>query len=267
MTGIFFRRARTTAWHNLKIFTALSCFPWQAFATSPGEEPVTVETETSPVEPSPHWRKPPAHSRWEIVFQHEPPASDPAAASDVKYRPLKVTVTRHGRDMLQEVLMEDGKRWETWVLGQVQIQSIAGDNTVWLKPPTAKSHGSADATEHHSFGEFQWIRKEHFRGTFPVLGIRAAVFLRPIEDRSPEGTQKLRHAKKGPLAGLPLCNGIVAAAIHPETKHPILLQKGTTLSTYSIKPLVQEVLKLPEKVTHFRRLLAAPARVAPKPLP
>lgn len=267
MRGIVLRQIRTTAWLDLKLLAALYAVSWQAFATPPDEKPTDLETEADPGEPSPHWRKPPAHSRWEISFQHEPPATDPAAASDVRYRPLRVTVTRHGKDMLQEVLMEDGKRWETWILGQVQLQSIAGDDNVWLKSPAARSHGSVDATDHHSFAEFHWIRKEHFRGTFPVLGIRAAVFLRPIEDRSSEGVQKLRSAKKGPLAGLPLCNGIVAAAIHPETRHPILLQQGGTLSTYSITPLAPGVLTPSEKVMRFRRLLAAPARVAPKPLP
>ena len=226
-----------------------------------------LEEETSTGEPSPHWKKPPAHSRWEISFQYESPAAEPTPTSDLKYRPLKVTVTRHGKDMLQEVLMEDGKRWETWILGQVQFQSIAGDNNVWMKPPAAKSHRGMDATDHHSFGEFHWIRKEHFRGTFPVLGIPAAVFLYPLDDRSPERLQKLRSAKKGLLGGLPLSEGILAAAIHPQTKYPLLLQQGTLLKTYSITSLTQGTLALPEKVSRFRQFLAAPAKVAPRPLP
>lgn len=267
MRGIVIRHVRAKALHFLKVFTALSSAPWQTCATSPDQEPTVLARESTPAETSPLWRRPPAHSRWEIYFEHEPVATNPSAAPDVRYRPQRVTVTRHGRDMLQEVLMEDGKRWETWILGQVQIQSIAEDNNVWLKPPPARSHGSTDTTDHHSFGEFQWIRKEHFRGTFPVLGIRAAVFLRPLENHSPEEIQRLRSAKKGPIGGLPLSNAIVAAAIHPDTRHPILLQQGTTLSAYSIKPLAQEALTLPEKVTRFLRFLAAPARVAPKPIP
>jgi hypothetical protein len=169
--------------------------------------------------------------------------------------------------MLEEVLMEDGKRWETWILGQVQIQSIAGNENVWLKPLTAKSHGAQEATDHHSFSEFHWIRKDHFRGTFPVLGIQASVYLHPLENRSPEALQKLRTATKGSLAGLPLCDGILAAAVHPETKHPMILQRGTVLQTYSITTLPQGSLPLPDKVSRFRQYLAAPARVAPRPLP
>jgi hypothetical protein len=169
--------------------------------------------------------------------------------------------------MLQEVLMEDGKRWETWILGQVQIQSIAGSDSVWIKPPPSKSERATDATDHHSFGEFHWIRKEHFRGTFPVQGISAVVFLHPLEDRSAQKIQMLRSSKKGPLGGLPLCEGILAAAIHPETRYPILLQQGSVLRTYSIKPLAQDVLTLPEKVIRFRQFLTAPARVAPRPFP
>lgn len=218
-------------------------------------------------DPSPLWRKPPPHSRWEIAFQYGAPATEPAPNADVKYRPLRVTVTRHGRDMLQEVLMEDGKCWETWILGPVQIQSTAGNDSVWIKPQNSRSAGAADPTDHHSFGEFHWIRKEHFRGTFSVNGIQAEVFLRPLEDRSPAALQKLRAARKGSLAGLPLGEGILAAAIHPDTRYPVSLQEGAVVRSYSIRALTQGSLSLPEKVARFRQFLAAPARVAPTPLP
>jgi hypothetical protein len=230
-------------------------------------ETLLLDGPPSTAEPSPHWRKPPQHSRWEISFHTEPAATDPSSGSDVKYKPHRVTVTRHGVDMLQEVLMEDGKRWETWILGQVQIQSIAGSDNVWIKPPHSKSERFWDATDHHSFGEFHWIRKEHFRGTFPIQGTRAAVFLYPLDDRSEGKLQLLRSSKKGPLGGLPLCEGILAAAIHPDTRYPILLQQGSVLRTYAITPLAQDVLTLPEKVIRFRQFLTAPARVSPRPLP
>jgi hypothetical protein len=169
--------------------------------------------------------------------------------------------------MLQEVLMEDGKCWETWSLGPVQIQSIGGKDAVWLRPPHPKAGGTSDPAEYHSFGEFHWIRKELFRGTFPVLGVHAPVYLFPLADASSQTRARLRAAPKGPLGALPLYEGILAAAIHPETKYPLMLQKGAQLRMYSIAPLPPGVLLLPDKVTRFRQYLAAPARVAPKPLP
>lgn len=244
----------------------LSCLVPSLKAATPNEA-THAEWEAAPLESASLWRKPPAHSQWEITFQSDTSATGSGPASDNPYRPHRVTVTRHGRDMLQEVLMEDGTCWETWNLGPIQIQSIGGKDTVWLKPPQPKPGGLSDPTDYHSFGEFHWIRKEHFRGTFPVLGKQAAVYLFPLPDASAKGLEKLRAFRKGPLGALPLCEGILAAAIHPETKHPILLQQGAQLRLYSVSPLPQEALQLPEKVTRFRRFLAAPARVAPRPLP
>ena len=251
---------------SLSVIGAIVCFGVCMKAALPVEPP-PVEGESTPNDSSPHWRRPPAHSRWEITFQNETPATGSGPAFDIKYRPLRVTVTRHGKDMLQEVLMEDGKRWETWSLGPIQIQSMEGNDSVWLRPPHNRLGGASDPTDHHSFGEFRWIRKEHFRGTFPVLGVQATVFFVPLADTSPAALKALRSAKKGPLGALPLCEGILAAAIHPETKYPLLLQQGAQLRTYTITPMPQGTLPLPEKVTRFRQFLAAPARVAPRPLP
>lgn len=230
-------------------------------------ESLPVDGDPAPPELGSAWRKPPAHSRWEITFQSDTSATGSAPSFDTQYRPHRVTVTRHGRDMLQEVLMEDGKCWETWSLGPVQIQSIGGKDAVWLRPPHPKAGGTSDPAEYHSFGEFHWIRKEHFRGTFPVLGVHAPVYLFPLADASSQTLARLRAAPKGPLAALPLYEGILAAAIHPETKYPLMLQKGAQLRRYSIAPLPPGALLLPDKVTRFRQYLAAPARVAPKPLP
>ncbi len=266
LRGILYHGRITQFSFILHAIGALFCFVAFLMASLPAE-PLPVEGESAPTDPSPHWRKPPAHSRWEITFQNEIPATKSDPAIDTKYRPLRVTVTRHGKDMLQEVLMEDGKRWETWSLGPIQIQSMEGKDAVWLRPQHAKLSGVSDPTDHHSFGEFHWIRKEHFRGTFPVLGVQAAVFLFPLADNSPEALKALRSGKKGPIGALPLCDGILAAAIHPETKYPLVLQQGGQLRTYTVTPLPQGTLTLPDKVNRFRQFLAAPARVAPRPLP
>ncbi len=244
------------------IFCVAACGKF-AFAA----EPQVVETEKPLQEGSSHWRKPPAHSRWEIEFQNQSPSAGRVPSTGPAYRPVKVTVTRHGKELLEEVLMEDGKRWETWTLGTVQIQSQDGNNNVWLRPAQAKSNGGTESADYHSFGEFQWIRREHFRGTFPAHGRQAHVYLYPLGQSSPEMLQKLGLSKKGPLAGLPLCEGILAAAIHPETRYPLMLQQGAQVRTYSFATLPTGPLALPEKVTRFRQLLTAPARVVPRPLP
>jgi hypothetical protein len=93
------------------------------------------------------------------------------------------------------------------------------------------------------------------------------VYLFPLADTSTETLKRLRTAPKGPLGALPLCEEILAAAIHPETKFPLLLQQGARLRMYSVSLLPQGALLLPDKVTRFRQLLAAPARVTPRPLP
>ena len=264
--GIFQHSRATYLRPLLRLAGWLFCLTPPLEATAPADA-LPVEGEPAPAETALHWRKPPAHSRWEITFQSDPSATGSGPAFDTQYRPHRVTVTRHGKDMLQEVLMEDGKCWETWSLGPVQIQSIGGKDAVWLRPPHPKAGGASDPTDHHSFGEFHWIRKEHFRGSFPVLGVRAGVYLFPLADTASQTLHRLRTAPKGPLGGLPLCEGILAAAIHPETKYPLVLQKGAQLRMYSIAPLPQGALLLPDKVIRFRQLLAAPARVAPKPLP
>ena len=244
----------------------LMCLAPSLGATAPADT-LPLDGEPAPADSASHWRKPPAHSRWEITFQSDTSATGSAPSFDTQYRPHRVTVTRHGRDMLQEVLMEDGKRWETWSLGPIQIQSIGGEDDVWLRSAHPKTGGTSDPTDYHSFGEFHWLRKEHFRGTFPVLGVRAAVYLLPLKDTSSQTLTRLRSAPKGPLGALPLCEGILAAAIHPDTKYPLLLQQGAQLRMYSVSPLPQGPLLLPDKVTRFRQFLAAPARVAPRPLP
>lgn len=244
----------------------LWCLALPFKAAAPAET-LLMEGQSAPTDSAAPWRKPPAHSRWEITFQFNTSATGSATAFDTQYRPHRVTVTRHGKDMLQEVLMEDGKCWETWSLGPVEIQSIGGKDAVWLRPPHPKAGGLSDPTDYHSFGEFHWIRKEHLRGTFPVLGVRAAVYLFPLADTSPQALTRLRAAPKGPLGALPLCEEILAVAIHPDTKYPLVLQQGAHLRLYSVSALPQGTLLLPDKVTRFRQLLAAPARVAPRLLP
>jgi hypothetical protein len=244
----------------------LVCLATPLGAAAPAEA-LPSDGDPAPSDSASHWRKPPAHSRWEITFESNTSATGSARSFDIQYRPHRVTVTRHGKDMLQEVLMEDGKRWETWSLGPIQIQSIGGQDAVWLRPPPPKGGGTSEQTDYHSFREFHWLRKEHFRGTFPVLGVRAAVYLFPLADTSSQALTRLRAAPRGPLGALPLCEGVLAAAIHPETKYPLLLQQGAQLRMYSVSPLPQGPLLLPDKVTRFRQFLAAPARVAPRPLP
>ena len=262
-----FANTRPTSPQPLLCLAAwLMCLAPSLGATAPAET-LPLDGEPAPADSASHWRKPPAHSRWEITFQSDTSATGSAPSFDTQYRPHRVTVTRHGRDMLQEVLMEDGKRWETWSLGPIQIQSIGGKDDVWLRSAHPKTGGTSEPTDYHSFGEFHWLRKEHFRGTFPVLGVRAAVYLLPLKDTSSQTLTRLRSAPKGPLGALPLCEGILAAAIHPDTKYPLLLQQGAQLRMYSVSPLPQGPLLLPDKVTRFRQFLAAPARVAPRPLP
>jgi hypothetical protein len=235
-------------------------------AAQPADAPPD-ETDPVPAESAPHWRKPPPHSRWEITFQSEKKAANAPPAREPKHRPRKVTVTRHGRELLEEIDMEDGKRWETWSLNTVQFQSIAGDDTVWLRTHQPKSNGLPDPTDYQSFREFHWIRKEHYRGIFHVHGIPAAVYLFPLKESGTETHKKLRESQKGPLGGLPLCTGILAAAIHPDTRYPLMLQHDGEIRVYSISTLPSAALTLPRKLTRFRELLAAPARVSPRPLP
>lgn len=238
---------------------------WPAAASA--VDALQQDAESTASDSAQLWCKPPAHSRSEIIFQNEGSSTSAGNASDPSYKPIRVTLTRHGKDMVQEVAMEDGKRWETWSLGGVQLQSIAGKDAVWVRPPSPKPNGTSDAPDYHSFGEFSWIRKEHFRGTFPVLNTRAHIYLFPLKDTSPETLNTLRAAKKGPLGALPLSDGILAAAIHPDTKHPLLLQQGTQIRAYTISPLPAGTLIIPPKVSRFRHRLSAPARVTPRPLP
>lgn len=265
-TELFANTRPTSSQPLLCLAAWLMCLAPSLGATAPAET-LPLDGEPAPADSASHWRKPPAHSRWEITFQSDTSATGSAPSFDTQYRPHRVTVTRHGRDMLQEVLMEDGKRWETWSLGPIQIQSIGGKDDVWLRSAHPKTGGTSEPTDYHSFGEFHWLRKEHFRGAFPVLGVRAAVYLLPLKDTSSQTLTRLRSAPKGPLGALPLCEGILAAAIHPDTKYPLLLQQGAQLRMYSVSPLPQGPLLLPDKVTRFRQFLAAPARVAPRPLP
>lgn len=260
--GIIFYKQLTRTGGGLLVAAQLL---WPAAA--PAVDALQQDAESTAPDSAQLWCKPPAHSRCEIIFQHETSSTSAGNAFGPSYKPLRVTLTRHGKDMVQEVAMEDGKRWETWSLAGVQLQSIAGKDAVWLRPPNPKLNGTSDTSDYHSFGEFSWIRKEHFRGTFPVLNTRAHVYLFPLSDTSPETLKTLRAAKKGPLGALPLSDGILAAAIHPDTKHPLLLQQGTQIRAYTISPLPTGTLIIPQKVSRFKQRLSAPARVTPRPLP
>lgn len=262
------------------------------FTLQPAEEPSTLnEEDANDFFSGRTFRRPPNHCKWEVRFTHSGTASEFAPPHDAKDRPACVRITRHGKEYLQEAQMEDGTVWQHWRLAHSELHSRADSTEVWLSPEKAHGQGRSQGEDVESLSktgarprikmraplrgqgewtslpELHWIRPEHLRGTFEVEGKPVLVFLHPLPGMGDLERNRLRAAPKSPLAGLPLVDGILAVALHPETRLPVMLQNGRELRSYTFTPLPVQSLELPPKVKDFLGQLAGNTRARARPLP
>ncbi len=268
--------------------------PGNAGGAAGGAAPSPNENTTSNGISNPGWRRPPAHCRWEITFRYLPKPLISTSPNLQSNRLLQVIVTQHGREFLQEVQFETGKRTEFWSLADAEIESSADGSSLHLRPfhepsspkntvppqqmPERKTSPEAPATrsqqmpegvqeDFQALPEFGWIRPEQYRATIELGGEQVAVFVQADQAVLQMQRTALASAPRSAISGLPLIDGVNAAAISVTTHLPVLLQRGTELRFYKFTPLANEALSRAPKISRFLELLRAPAKAAPRPLP
>ena len=241
---------------------------------SPTSDPENPRNQT--------WRRPPAHCIWEINFHF---AEQPESAKETikqKDAPLKITVIQHGRESVARLDTEDGKHFEFWNLSNAEIDFVAGQ--LRLRPARGSSGSKAanksldqpppltNATpiwqaDWHSLREFRWVRPELLRGSILVGTERMQVFA--YASPSLMGSRRLSglFLERNPIGGLPLLDGINAAAIHEGSLLPAMLQRGQEVRTYKFSPLAPQKLEIPERIALFLENLKASHPVKPRPMP
>ena len=228
------------------------------------------------------WRRPPAHCLWEINFHFaaQPDSSD--KPPERKGAPLKITVIQHGKESVARLETEDGNHFEFWTLGHAEIDGVAGQLRV--RPARGASNSGATnksldepssvtkpppiwKADWHSFRDFQWLRPELLRGTILVGTERMLVFA--YATPSLIGSKRLSglFIERNPIGGLPMLDGISAAAIHEGSLLPAMLQRGPEVRTYKFSPLPQQKLEIPQHIALFLENLRASHPVKPRPTP
>jgi hypothetical protein len=208
-------------------------------------------------------------------------------------RVQQVTLTQHGREYLQEVQVEGGKKWEYWSLNTAELYGNGGTGSLMLRPAKGKHpgrltprlhreesandspapesarlpEGNAAHEDYHSLQALRWIRQEHYKTTLEIDGQQVLVFLLPPEAPPKAEPRGKNSHYRSPLGGLPMRPGITAAGIHAGTRLPAFLQKDNEWRVYEFTPLRSERLFYPQRVTRFLESLAPAPKTGPKPLP
>ena len=228
------------------------------------------------------WRRPPAHCLWEINFHFAAQSESTDKPVERNGAPLKITVIQHGKESVARLETEDGNHFEFWNLSYAEIDGVAGQLRV--RPArVAGNSGAANKSldapssetnpppiwkvDWHSFRDFQWLRPELLRGTILVGTERMLVFAHAAP--SLIGSKRLSglFIERNPIGGLPLLDGINAAAIHEGSLLPAMLQRGPEVRTYKFSPLPQQKLEIPEHIARFLENLRASHPVKPRPTP
>jgi hypothetical protein len=202
-------------------------------------------------------------------------------------------LTQHGREYLQEVQTEGGKKWEYWSLNAADLYREGGEGSLALRPARSRharrnagspkreenAHDSNDpeskpftgespgGEDYHSLDALRWIRPEHYKTTLEIDGQQMLLFMLPPEVSPKADPRSKSQYYRSPLGGLPMRPGITAAAIHAGTRLPAFLQKDNEWRVYEFIPLRNERLPYPQRVTRFLESLAPAFKAGPKPLP
>ena len=188
---------------------------------------------------------------------------------------------QHGRESVAKLETQSDKQFEFWNLHNAEIDDVQGQlrlraarHSQDARTPIRLSDTQpAAATEPVVWQEdwlslkgFQWVLPEFLRGVLTVGSGRLHIFVNAPTALSRWNSAAI-HAERGPLAGLPLVEGIDAAAIHQDSLLPAMLQRGAEVRTYKFTPLASQRLEIPAHISVFLENLKARKSFKPRPMP
>ncbi len=176
---------------------------------------------------------------------------------------------------------QSDKHFEFWNLQNAEIDDVQGqlrlraarhsqDARTPSRPSEAQHAAATDPVvwQDHwlSLKGFQWVLPEFSRGVLTVGSERLHIFVNAPTAPSRWNSAAI-PAERGPLAGLPLIEGLDAAAIHQDSLLPAMLQRGTEVRTYKFTPLAIQKLEIPAHISLFLENLKARKSFKPRPMP
>ncbi|NBV86382.1 MAG: hypothetical protein EBS01_09010 [Verrucomicrobia bacterium] len=227
------------------------------------------------------WKRPPAHCLWEITFHFAPEPSTPTPVPVPAETPRKVTFLQHGRESFARLETQGGRCFEFWNLQNAEIDDIQGQLRVRAERPSkqgrppnrppdaqhqAENPPSIWQEDWLSLKGFHWVLPEFLRGVHSLGSESYHVFVSAPAELSDRNNTATR-AERSPLAGLPLLQGVNAAAIHQKSMLPAMLQRGTEVRTYKFTPLPARKLEIPARISVFLENLMARKSFTPRPMP
>ena len=234
--------------------------------TSPNEPSVTNAQAATPSTPAPKkvplppdllLSSAPASSQWVVAFTY-PDKNAPAASSEGGFgRVKKITATRSGPVVYEEIIDEAGNKMEKWYTNNEQYTRKMGSVEYF----SARSNDFSNVNyAYHSptgFQGFDWISKKNFAGIEKVDGRECMVYrdrkdlqavLAPDLFTFLEAMRREQPKSAGEPTGTPGAVTAVVACIDQETRLPVSLQLGEETRTFTFLDPPRVPVALPEEL-------------------
>ena len=255
--------------------------------TSPNEPSVTNAQAATPSTPAPKkvplppdllLSSAPASSQWVVAFTY-PDKNAPAAPSGGGFgRVKKITATRSGPVVYEEIIDEAGNKMEKWYTNNEQYTRKSGSAEYF----SARSNDFSNVNyAYHSptgFPGFDWISKKNFAGIEKVAGRECMVYrdrkdLQAVLDPDLFSFLETMRRDQPKSEGEPTVSpgGVTAvvASIDQETRLPVSLQLGDETRTFTFlePPRVQADLpeELKKQLEQRQKAWNQLIRAAPRP--
>ena len=230
-----------------------------------GAFPANAQDSNSPSAPleipaDPLLKAAPDFSKWTVnyVYPKQPATNCPPLSGDETHR---MTVTKTGNIVSEDVVDGRGCHTETWYVGALQYRKPPGKSNWFESSPTIGANPvSTDYSPlpPNGFRAWDWIGRESYAGKVALESGESFVFV-------PGGAQKLNLSNPGRLKELIAAQPLVAY-VNAETRLPVALCSGGVTQRVVFDPPPNAVQTLPadlldqiRKGEEARRRLYQPA--------
>jgi hypothetical protein len=152
----------------------------------------------------------------------------------------------------EERVFSNGKKFETWRVGAMQISALPGSGELAISEPSASDIGLTDPEAYTDYSKtdfpgFEWISKKNYLGVQEMAGRQCLVFKDSVSDLSEDAIAVAEENPEG-APKIPVRRSPTAAWIDLETRLPVVLQKGDRKSAFVFGPTPAAMLTLPPKI-------------------
>jgi hypothetical protein len=134
---------------------------------------------SSPKEPLVH--RAPTLASWTITFKYKDETPSAEGTPPPKYLPdlpRTFTVTKTNKTYWEQITLRSGKKYEKWVLDNVQLKSAVDGPSIIPIPPPSKESPEPDYSDYHKsdFEGLEWVSPGSYQGIKSYDGKPAYLF-------------------------------------------------------------------------------------------